>query len=91
MAFSSVLKSREVAGKGIIKEVYSWDGDSVTTGDITADTADAESIGEITEVDYAIPANDNDNTTNVSLDGSTVTLTFTSSDTGELVLFGKAR
>lgn len=90
MAFSSVLVAKDTLPGGIVMERYTWNGASVTTGTITCDTTVQP---EIAEVLYAVPASDGDTAVICALDAGAnkVKLTFTSSDTGDVAIFGKAK
>lgn len=99
MAFSNTPTKVVNMGNGIIREIGTWDGDSVTTGTITAGTsaeyaaAGLPSERVITEIigwgfasdgDTAVlPAKD--------VDLNKAKITFTNSDTGDYYIegFGK--
>lgn len=91
MAFSSTLIERKEIFKGIVLEKHSWNGASVTTGDIAPDQTDSEGYGVISNILMCAPTDDasavrveyNNNSLSTS-----VTLTFTSNDTGTLTILG---
>lgn len=89
MAFSNTLKNKELIGGGLILETGTWNGDSVTTGTITADTTTQP---EIVEVVAFGASSDGDTAVDPNTSGvSTMKLTFTTSDTGKYFLIGKGR
>lgn len=92
MAFSSTVLERYITGKGMLREIHSWNGAGVTTGTITPSSTDPEGIGKIVQIDTQSVT---DNTTAVRAEYTTgragVELTFTSGDTGNLTIEGKAR
>lgn len=90
MAFSSVLVKKEQLPGGKVREVYKWNGDSVTTGSITAD---ALVQPEIVKIETASATSDGDSAALVcALDtgANIVKLTFASSDTGTVTIEGNA-
>lgn len=89
MAFSNTVTELLDLGNGIIMERGTWDGASVTTGTITASTAGNVEIVDILEWGFAadgdtavLPAKD------VAL--NKIKITFTSSETGDYYIKGKA-
>lgn len=90
MAFSDTYKEKILMPGGLVMERHEWDGDSVTTGTVTCDTTEQP---EIAEVLFAVASDDADNSVVTALDAGAnkVKLTFTASDTGDLMIFGKAK
>lgn len=74
---------------GYVIEEGTWNGASVTTGNITVDTTTQPEIIKITEFSIS---NDADHATIPAQDVSptTLKLTFSSSDTGKYLIKGKA-
>jgi hypothetical protein len=89
MAFSSELLNKQVLPGGLVLEEYSFNGASVTTGNITADTSN---LPKIVDIISAMPSSNGDTAVTVALDaGRTVAkLTFSTSDTGKLTILGRA-
>jgi hypothetical protein len=89
MAFSSVLVDKRSLPGGLVLETYTWDGASVTTGTITADTT---TLPKMVDVISAMPSSNGDTDVIPALDAgrTSVKLTFTSSDTGKLTILGRA-
>lgn len=90
MAFSSTLISKEQLPGGRVREVYSWNGDSVTTGNIVAN---ATIQPEIQKIEICTPSSNGDSaslTYALDVAPNTVKLTFASSDTGTCTIEGPA-
>jgi len=89
MAFSFTMKKKTMVEGGFVVEEGTWNGDSVTTGNITVDTATQPEIIKITE--WSI-GNDNDANTAYATDvaPTTLKLTFGSGNTGTYLIKGKA-
>jgi len=93
MAFTKTKILRKEIAKGIVLEQYSFDGASVTTGVVAPDSVDAENYGVIKHIiGYSITDNDTDGGASVIYDSdikpASLTLTFTSSDTGSVTIYG---
>jgi hypothetical protein len=90
MAFSNTMSNKVNLGNGMILEYGVWDGASVTTGTITADTTVQP---EITKIIAFGAANDADNAVICALDAgdNKLKLTFTGNDTGDYWFIGEAR
>lgn len=95
MAFSNTVTDVINVGPGMLMEFGTWDGDSVTTGTISADTTGAFSVGatEIADVVAWGFASDGDNAVIPAKDvnPNQIKITCTSSDTGDYWIMGKAR
>lgn len=89
MAFSFTMLEKKTVEGGYVIERGVWDGASVTTGNITVDTATQP---EIIRIDEFSISSDTDDTVNAAQDvnDGTLKLTFTASDTGKYFIKGKA-
>ncbi len=90
MAFSQTMTEKIELPGGLVLERGTWNGAAVTTGDITADTVVQPEIVDILEWGFAsngdtavLPAKD--------VAPNKVKITFTTSDTGNYWIKGKAR
>lgn len=90
MAFGSTFIGNVKEMSGIVLAKYTWSGAGVTTGTITLQTSTQP---EIFEVIFAVPSSDGDTAVTWAADAGSnkVKLTFTSADTGTVIVAGIAR
>lgn len=96
MAFSNTVTDVIPLGNGLIMEIGTWKGTAVTTGTITAATGSASySAGDVEMASVLISdfASDGDTAVSKAYDQNPnqVKITFTSGDTGDYRLIGKAK
>lgn len=89
MAFSNTVTLKTTLPGGLVLEKGTWNGASVTTGTITADTTGNP---DIVEVLFFSVSSDSDDVVKAAQDAgpNKLKLTFTSSDTGVYTLVGRA-
>lgn len=90
MAFSNTVTETIPYANGLIMERGTWNGASVTTGTITADSTGDQVITDIIAWGFA---NDADNAVLPAKDvaPNAIKITFTSNDTGDYYIIGKAK
>lgn len=96
MAFSTSNIKMEMIGQGRAKVTMNWDGDSVTTGTVTAPNGSTDygaGLVAITKVESPSVSSNGDTAVISALDvnDNQVKLTFQSSDSGTLSFEGKVR
>ena len=90
MAFASTFIGNLKEVSGLVIQKYTWSGAGVTTGTITLQTSTEP---QIVEVIAASPSSDGDTSVQWAADAGSnkVKLTFTSADTGTVIVTGIAR
>lgn len=90
MAFTSTLVQKEQLPGGFVLERYKWNGDSVTTGSITANTTVQPEIQKIGPCGASSDGDSAALTYALDTGANILKLTFASGDTGEAWIIGKA-
>lgn len=90
MAFTATLLTKERLPGGNVRETYLWNGDSVTTGTITADVTIDPVIVQVTACDASSDGDSAALTWAQDAGANKLKLTFASSDTGRACIEGRA-